>query len=425
MPRVPLTELKRTIATLEARINKSPSLKGASPLRDLDKSPNTYFLRRPSGIMQLDLDTGGGLPAGGLTYLSGPPGGGKSFTLYKYCAMNQRLYGAQSSIVLGGSEAMPDHFFMRQAGMHIAVPDRMIGEREQFRKELGLPSFTKQELADLRQKTVGSVKFATGLHGEELLDTLIDCFESKAFDILGLDSVSALLPEADMAKGMDESQKRAATAGLLTKFFQHYLNGTTGHKGLNNTTVIFIAQVRANAKRSEVQAHIAKYMKEWASEGAWAARHGKLIDIVFWSGSKEKEDQARDAVSLDAAGEDAEKRARREKKKVQTGKVINYEITKGKAGIHEGICGEIDFHFDHQVNDLRTVLIEGLRAGVVAEREGQLTFLRRSVGEAFPGLENMPGTDAALERLGADWELELAVRREILYARGLSCLYGN
>jgi hypothetical protein len=46
---------------------------------------NPYTLRRPCGIMPLDVDTGGGLPAGGICYISGPDGclAGDTFIQYE------------------------------------------------------------------------------------------------------------------------------------------------------------------------------------------------------------------------------------------------------------------------------------------------------------------------------------------------------
>lgn len=417
MPRLPVNEINKQVAQLESKLNKSASIKGARVLKPIDESPNTYFLRRPSGIMQLDVDTGGGIPAGGLTYVSGPQGGGKSFLFYKYCAMNQRLYGKSSVIALGCTETTPDHFFMRQAGMQIAIPEKMIDQAEEARKELGLRGFTKEELKAFRAETVGKVEIITGLHGEEILNTVIDCFDAKVFDLIGLDSVSMLLPEADADKDLDENEKRAAAAGLLTKFFKHYLSGTTGYNGTNNTSVVFIAQARSNSKKSEAMPHLAKYMKDWATEGAWAARHGKLIDITLWSGAKEKEEVKVGATLADMAD--------KAKKRVQTGKTINYEITKGKAGIHEGITGEIDFNFVSQVDDVRSVIITGFQCGVVMEKDGLLSVVRRSANEYFEGLVNIAGVDRLIELIRADFNLELAIRREVLYSKGITCLYGS
>ncbi len=435
MPRMAMNELSKKIAALEAKMNRTPAVKGAKVCADIEHAPNTYFLRRPSGIMGLDIHTGGGLPAGGLTYLSGPDGAGKTFLLYKYIAMNQKLYGDKSAVALGVSEAAPDHFFMRKCGMQIAIPEQMIAEQVAERKERGEPPFTKEQLKDFRAKTVGTVKLLRGAHGEELLGAVLDCFDAALFDIVGLDSVSAVLPMADAAKDIDQNSKMAAAAGMLTKFFQHYLNGTTGYYGVNATTVIFTSQVRANKAKSEALPHLQKYLPDYAPQGAWAAKHGKLIDILVKHGAKDKEEvKLPQATTLAESAENE----RRKTKRVQVGKTVNYEVLKGKAGVHEGITGEFEFHFpgsmaqmrdpNHRLTeDQRMVIVQGLQAGIVEERDGLVSFYHPTTNEPFVygdvTLQKIAGIERLAQMMREDFELELALRRAVLSAVGVECAY--
>lgn len=420
MPRMPVTELSRKVAALEAKLNKSPATKGATVMADIDQAPNTYFLRRPSGIMNLDVDLGGGLPAGGLSYISGPDGVGKTFLLYKHVAMNQRLYGDTSCVAMGVSEAAPDHFFMRRCGVWIRIPEEMIEERQKERKERGIPAFTKEELAYFRHKTVGKVKILRGATGEELLGGLLDCFESKCFDLLTCDSISAVLPDADAGKDLDDAAKRAAAALMLTRFFQTYLNGTTGYSGLNPTTTIFTSQVRSNSKKAEAQAHIAKWLPDYTPQGAWAAKHGKLVDILLKPGSKEKED----VKGLpDIPGTLGQAATAASKKRVAIGKGVYYEILKGKAGVHEGITGEYDFNYDNLHDDSRSIIVAGLHKGIVQERQGIVTFFNPSTGLPFAGMEAIAGIDRLAEMIRTDFDLEFMARRAVLTASGIECAY--
>jgi RecA/RadA recombinase len=411
MPRMPVTELAKKMAGLEAKLNRKPNVKGASVMSDIDNAPNTYFLRRPSGIMPLDIDTGGGLPAGGLTYLSGPDGTGKTFLLNKYVAMNQRLYGEKSAVALGISEAAHDHLFMRKCGVQIALPERMLEELVSERKERGLASFTKEQLKELRAKTVGQVKVLRGSTGEELLDGLLDCFESKLFDLVCLDSISACLPAADAMKDMDENGKRAAAASMVTKFFQHYLNGTTGYYGANPTTVIFTSQVRSNSKKAEAAAHIQKYLPDYAAQGAWAAKHGKLIDILVKPGAKERE-----VVGVIGSSE-------QQQKKVTVGKTVNYEIMKGKAGVHDGVTGEFEFHFDRLTDDHRMIVAAMLQADIAFEENGFVTLLHPITREPLEGFTKIAGVQRIVDMMKSDFELELMLRRAVLTSVGVQCAY--
>ena len=415
MSRLTVAELNKRVAQLEAQMNRGASKKGASVCTDIDQAPNAYFLRRPSGVIDLDMHLGGGLPAGGLSYLSGPDGSGKTTLLYKFMAMNQKLWGPRSALALAVSEAAPDHFYMRKCGMQIAIPEPMIEERVAARKNSGLPSFTKDELKAFRAPTMGRVMLLRGCTGEELLGALLECFDEGIFDILCLDSVSAVLPEADASKDLDENQKRAAAAGLLTKFFQHYLNGTTGYSALNKTTVIFTSQVRSNSKKAEAPAHIQKYLPDYAPQGAWAAKHGKLIDILVKPGEKEKEKTTVEVSTLGAAVE-------QRKKMVQIGKSIRYEILKGKAGIHEGITGEFPFNYDTITDDQRMIVLSALRLGIAEERNGLVTFYDLRQRIPVHGLEKLP-LDKIVEMLRTDFELEHTIRLMLLASVGVECTY--
>jgi RecA/RadA recombinase len=425
---MPVTDLNKGIAQLEAALNKKPAVKGAQVMTDIDLAPNTYFLRRPSGIMSLDIHTGGGLPAGGLTYLSGPDGAGKTFLLYKYLAMNQRLYGLRSSLAIGVSEAAPDHFFMRKCGVQICIPEQMIAERVAERKDRGMPSFTKDQLKEFRTPTVGQLKILRGANGEELLMAILACFESGLFDIVGLDSVSAVLPEADAGKDLDEAAKRAAAASMLTRFFQHYLNGTTGYYGQNPTTVIFTSQVRSNSKKAEAPANIAKYLPDYAPQGAWAAKHGKLIDILVKGGAKDKEE-----VETNSQPSSLGQAVAQKKKRVQVGKVINYEVLKGKAGVHEGITGEFDFHFPGNAaemydptklltEDQRMLVIAAIQSGLAEEKNGFVTFYDM-MGAPRPGLTKVAGIERVVDIMKQNFDVELTVRRDLLSDAGIECAY--
>ncbi len=248
--------------------------------------------------------------------------------------------------------------------------------------------------------------------------------ESKAFDIVCLDSVSALLSASEAGKDMDENPQMAAVATSMTRFFQHYLTSTTGFYGRNETTVLFTAQARSNKKKSEAAAHFAKYMKDWTTTGAWAARHGKLIDVTIWSGGKDKEEVKTANPTFGAPRPDGEKEKDKDKKvRIAVGKEIHWEITKGKAGTHDGLTGSVDFSYATLTDDLRIIIVEGIRHGCIHEKEGLLTVFRKSSGEPHEGLENIAGVDRMIELMKEDFEVELFVRREVLSAAGIRCTY--
>jgi len=410
MPRRPLAEIHREIAKLRTKANKAA--KGAPVIASIEEVSNSYFLRRPSGIMPLDIDTGGGLPAGGLCYISGPDNGGKTYLTNKYIAFNQRLLGDRSAVAIGLSEGPPDHWFMRKCGVRVAIPDSMLEERNKYLKERGLKTFTKEEVKELKSQT-GHIEIIRHSSGEKLLQTIVDAVETKAFDLVVLDSVSALISENEAGKDLDENSQAQAIANALTRFFQHYLTNTTGFYGSNETSVVFTAQARSNKKKSEAAAHFAKYMKDWTTQGAWAARHGKLIDITVWSGGKEK-------IATKIEGLLGDKGYT---KGVAHSKEINWEIMKGKAGTHDGITGEIDFSYDTLTDDMRSIIISGMRAGCIYEKNGKMTVIRKATGEPHEGLTDLEGPEALIALMSEDFEMELFVRKEVLAAAGIQCTY--
>jgi len=322
---------KKLLAQKAAAINKSFK---KTVIATADKVKNPYFLRHPTGIMELDVDLAGGFPAG-VSYISGPDGAGKSHLLYRTMAMHQRLYGEKAAIALAAVEAPIDHFFLRKLGVIIAVPDEVIEEKNEWRKSRGLPGFTKDEVKELKRQ-VGTFWDITGATMEQTLMAVIEILSDETlrqadnqFGIIGIDSVNALIPKSWMEADLDEEARRAAHASCITRFFAQYYPLSTSLEGdAMHTSIIFTQQVRANAAKANAQAHIAKWLPDYApAPGAYAAKHGKLIDIMIWPGQKKKE-------ANDTGG-----------KKETVQKTLGWELLKGKAGTHEGKTGEVAFEF--------------------------------------------------------------------------------
>ena len=216
---------------LRALMQKANSKAKHTVMAFADDVQNPYFLRRPSGIMQLDIDTGGGVPAGGLSMISGPDNAGKTYVMFKYFAMHQRLYGNDSIVGYAPTEMAPDYWFMRDCGMKVAIPEPMIEERQQQRKLMGLPQFTKEERAALREQ-VGEVLILTGHTAEDLFDVVFASVRDNIFGIIGIDSFTMAAPETLMNLAtFHDNPQMAAAAGLTTKFltkFSQYMLGVDG-----------------------------------------------------------------------------------------------------------------------------------------------------------------------------------------------------
>jgi len=399
-------DLRRRIRTATDSVNKGAKYK---LLVDPDEAPNPYFLRRPCGVTQLDIDTGGGLPAGGLCYISGPNNAGKTWLLYNYFAMHQRLYGEEASIVYGTVEGPPNHKRMREVGCIVPYPDSMLVEIDIDRSNRRLPLLTKAEKTELKRK-VGTFKILRAHTSEELLDSLLTIYASNAFHIIALDSISATQSSAEA--GLDtlgDNPQQAANASLLTRFMQHYHPLTQGlTKELVTSTMIFTAQVRANRHKSELPSYMAKWQKDWATTGgANAMKHGKLIDVQIWSEGKDTEGS----------------------KKVVVGKTIKWNLVKGSAGTSDNKSGEYPYRYDSPGDHTLSLINTGIQYGVAIEQEGKVTFIDKATGEPLPStngttLVGIDGIQGLRNLIATDPAVEFIIRREILSAAGIgTCLY--
>lgn len=370
-----------------------------------NEAPNTFELRRPSGIMQLDVATGGGLPAGGLSEISGPDNAGKTDLILRYFLMHQLLYGPKSALAYASVEGGFDFRRALSMGLRVPVPDVMINQWNAERRIRGLPNYTEEEYAAFKQQT-GEFVIISGATGEEVLETTLDAVRSAIFSIVAVDPVSIILPTVDADKELVKAAKVGSRATLLTEFMKKYTPSTGGLENLNYTTLIFSNQVRANQERADARPHMQKYMKRWAAVGAHAEKHIKLIDITLWSGQKIKKTIAGAETTV--------------------GKVTHFEISKGKAGTHDNIFGEYPFfypvYYTAGVDRFETVLMEGMRQGVIVERNGLIDVLQPETGQPSR-IHGVPGLRNFKRMMEIDFDFEMAVRREVLASKGIMCLY--
>jgi hypothetical protein len=228
------------------------------------------------------------------------------------------------------------------------------------------------------------------------------------FGIIGIDSLNALIPQAWQEADLDENAQRAAHASCFTRFWGQYYPLSTALDGDQiYTSILFTQQVRANPMKSSAPSHIAKYLPDFATIGAYAGKHGKLIDIMLTNGMKKKE-----------ANKEAE-----HAKKETVEKTLCWEITKGKAGTHEGKTGEVPFEFgtDDYIDLQRTVLVSAMRHGVLKEHLGSLTYMGPHIKKGME-IDNMPA-DFLIKRMKEDVDFEYYLRREVLSAKSIQCRY--
>jgi RecA/RadA recombinase len=393
-----LAEKRKNLHALMNKINEKEKKKVIAFSSEV---PNPYFMRYPTGCMQLDVDIGGGFPAGGMSTITGPDGAGKTALLFLTMAMHQRIFGHHSTLGLAPIEFLPDYFFMRHCGVKVAIPDEMIDQAQEIRENRGMPLYTKDEIKELKTQ-IGEFYIIRGETGEAIFDTVLECYASKEFGIIGVDGVNSFISEIEaQTESIGDTFQQGQTATILTKFCHKFHPMTLGMDGSNPTALITTGQVRANRERANAPGPMQKYIKQYTETLPWAMRHARLLGLMVWPGEKLKETKGKE-------------------KGEQIGRVMNWETLKGKAGTHDGIRGEADFSYEKLLDSTRTIVQAGFHHGVLKEEKGLISILRPENGDVLEG--DIAGVDKLIERM-QDLEFELSLRNEILAAAGKMCIY--
>lgn len=365
--------------------------------------PNGYALRRPTGIIEIDIDIGGGFPAGGMGYIGGPESAGKTWMLLKMMAMQQRIYGDACRMVYVMTEAQFPHDVAARVGLRLEYPDHMINQWNAMRNARGIPNFTKEELLVLKTE-VGKTLFVRDLTGEGALKVILECARSNAFSLIGCDSEQGLRPEVEADRGLNDNEVRAAHANMMGKFFKHYIPTTLGCEQAipNQTTVIFLKQVRANQERSNAPAHLQQYIKPWATSTSWAGKHYALINLIINDGKTLKKD-----------GSDG---------RVAVGKMMHWLVEKGKAGTHDNKTGEVPFYYNIcGTDDANELITSGIKRGVI-QQDSRVHVVTADTGAELTDMSCADHKEM-YQLITTNVSYEWRLRTEILNAAGIQCLY--
>lgn len=371
-----------------------------------DEAPNPHYLRRPTGIIDLDIDIGGGWPAGGCCMVSGPDNAGKTWLVLKTMAYQQKLYGANCRLAYAVTEGSFPFDSALNIGLKVKVPDDIIEQWQEWRRLRNMPLYTNEEIQQHFKQEIGEFYILRGYTGEELLQVLLEAVRTNAFSCIACDSIAGLLPSVDADKVMDDRDQMSAQALMMTKFFRKYAPITTGVDNTNLTTLLFTQQVRANMDRSNAPSNMQKYIKLWTITGAWSSRHFKLIDLVVWNGK-----------TLKKGGDDEGGN------KESIGKILKWEVEKGKAGTHDNRGGEAAFYYGLSgTDDAGELIASGIRRGVIQPLSRGVVVVRPDTGEVLQDFK-APSQRALRRMIEFDFDFELALRREILTAANIQCLY--
>jgi len=387
----PLTRAER-IELLRTGINKAFEGKGAVLCGD--EISNVFTLRRPTGIIDLDISIGGGWPAGGLSQIIGEDNSGKSYLANRTMAEVQKTYGDEAAISVCMTEQKYDKAFAKwKCGMRIPMSPMEIQMLEQARVKDGLPPFTQPEIDWLKDR-VGHFQESIFQTAEQVLEAAVQQVEENVFQVVLIDSFGALLTAAEAeAEGGLEDQHFAGASKVITGFMHRLhaaLNLPDRYGRPNTTTVLGINQVRENLKAS------GPYANTLQISGGRALKHGKLVDVLLKKGSKIKVGKYPNETIL--------------------GKEINWTVLKGKAGCHDGGEGEYRFYYgEHGYGfgaDIYHNLLQcGVKTGVIEQSGAWYGFQNTAICQ---------GQDNAAHGFMANPPLVEAVRQAIFAKVGLS-----
>ncbi len=166
-----------------------------------DAYKSTHVEVIPSGALSLDLALGGGYPKGRVIEIYGPESSGKTTLTLHAIAEIQRAGGTAAFI---DAEHALDPAYAKRVGVDtenllIAQPD----------------------------------------NGEQALEIVETLVRSSAVDLVVVDSVAALVPQAEIDGDMGDSHM-----GLQARLMSQALRKLTGIISKSKTTVIFINQIR-------------------------------------------------------------------------------------------------------------------------------------------------------------------------------------
>ena len=198
-------------AKTEAQDGKSEALKlaiaqitkqfGDGSIMKLGETPKMDVELLPSGSLSLDLALGGGWPKGRIIEIYGPESSGKT-TLALHAIAEIQKQGGQAAFI--DAEHALDPAYAKKIGVNTA--DLLISQPD---------------------------------NGEQALEICETLVRSNAVDLIVVDSVAALVPQAEIDGDMGDAQM-----GLQARLMSQAMRKLTGIISKSRATVIFINQIR-------------------------------------------------------------------------------------------------------------------------------------------------------------------------------------
>lgn len=314
-----------------------------------DEANCSYLLRRPTGITSLDIALAGGPPAAATTVITGPDGVGKDVLLGTWAANLQRIYGDDFCMFGYHTEFLMDKVFMKDVcGLQVGMSPDELEELDLALEQAGEDPLTEEQRAHYAHQ-VGRIYLSAGCTAEEGFDSTLDFVMANQCQLVYVNSIGFLQTEAKEAtESLAEFPQQRNEAMLLTKFMPKLamLLNRVEH-GRNETSLVLINQVRSkDAPPRTMPGRVVQEKDKYRSAvGAWALKHGKAIEIQLDKGSDIYD----------------------EKTKTYLGRDINWKLTKGKLGTHDGLRGSYKFLHNQGIDLIDDLISASIEHGLIVE----------------------------------------------------------
>jgi len=346
-PKKGLSRSDRAAAVVEWTNDK---MKGHAQVKVASEYVLPFMTKRlPTGLLSLDVELGGGFPAGGISQIVGAKNAGKSYIAWQVARQQQFYKGDDFMCLLAMTEMRADRTQAKRAGVAISLGDDDIISLEKARVDQGLAKFSKEELSSLRHE-VGTFHEVHATSAEKLFDVLLKAVADNAYHLVILDSFGSIMSAAESEVKTLNDKTYGGASGPISQFLKHLTSLLTMDDGTGNARDVCILGI------NQIRDAIGDPNLEYRSPGGKALEHAKFVDLLLRSGAAQ-------------GYEDSIYTSNGTKKRfIQTGKEVNWKIVKGKAGIHEGGTGSYIFDFRTAQGDFYTdTLVAGVRSGVITQ----------------------------------------------------------
>jgi RecA/RadA recombinase len=399
---------KKAQVTPSERINQIIAATNAKHesvvIRRASEAMTSHSLRRPTGIPDLDIALAGGFPEGALSVITGPDGAGKDYILNCLIRELQKNYGENMQVAIFSTEFPYDKDFAREkCGVRVADTDEEIAEKQLSRLQRGQPPLTDEEITEL-QTQVGNIYLIQGLIVDHGLDLVLECLSTGMFQMIAINSLGVFETQAkEDTESVSEHAIQSSEAQLLSRFIPKMfmlLNRTTELGGRNETTLIATNQVRANRDQVRMKpgVPVPQHMKYQPGSGSRALAHGKAIDLMLHKGP----------TIVDKADDPP----------TQIGRTINWELTKGKLGTHDGLKGSYEFYYDFGADIPSSLLSAGVRFGIIEQAGAWYSYEDENAELSF----HVQGANAARTPLTKP-DVSAAIYQKVIAAAKISCRF--